>query len=266
MICSGDHLKDVYKSCLRDEFLVYTKPGKYNCVPDFVIPYFGSRFDALFKKLMASENYKRIINNTFSANLLPSLEIEQSKLCDHESYAFMGTPYNLEETELENIEFGRTLLRINQKMNVVYTVSKADDWYIFKLFFPSESAYWDGHTEETKLTLNLVSVWCVKQLPDIRKFDLVVPGLTTMNDVMDIDPSFRYFEKNEIRYSTHSFADKDGTRISIEYRKDARGIYRVSNIVRVKEGYNLLPYLLPIDRQLVDPNYVPPEDPGCTIM
>lgn len=42
---------------------------------------------------------------------------------------------------------------------------------------------------------------------------------------------------------------------SIEYEKDSNGIFRVKKIYWTAEGYNPLPYLLPIDRKLIDPNY-----------
>ena len=166
----------------------------------------------------------------------------------------MGYPYDLKETELQNIKSRKAFLRVNYENNVVYTVNKVKDWYIFKLFFPSRTEFWDGEKSETVLKANLMAVWCVKRLPDTEKFNTIIPGITTMSDVINIDPSFRYFEENGIRYSTHTFADKDGSRISIEYKKDSRGVYRVSNIAKVKEGWNLLPYLLPIDRKLIDPD------------
>ena len=255
MMFLNENFSDVYKNYLRDKFLVYKHPGKYNCSPESIITYNAHHNSEVFKELIKSKNYKDIINNNTPANLLSDLEIDKNKLFDDYSYSFMGYPYDLKETELQNIKSRKAFLRVNYENNVVYTVNKVKDWYVFKLFFPSRTEFWDGEKSETVLKANLMAVWCVKRLPDTEKFNTIIPGITTMSDVINIDPSFRYFEENGIRYSTHTFADKDGSRISIEYKKDGRGVYRVSNIAKVKEGWNLLPYLLPIDRKLIDPNY-----------
>lgn len=255
MMFSNENFSDVYKDYSRDRFLVYKRSGEYNCSPKSIITYSAHHNSEEFRELITSKKYKNIINNTTSANLLSDLEIEKNKLFDNYGYAFMGYPYDLKETELKNIESGKAFLRVNHKDNVIYTVNKVKDWYIFKLFLPNRAEFWDGKKSETVLKADLMASWCVKRLPDIAKFDTIIPGVTKMSDVINIDPSFRYFEEKGIRYSTHTFADKDGHRISIEYKKDGRGVYRVSNIVKVKEGWNLLPYLLPIDRKLIDPNY-----------
>lgn len=51
------------------------------------------------------------------------------------------------------------------------------------------------------------------------------------------------------------FSDEKGHVITIKYYKNIQGIYKVENVTMATEGYNLLPYLLPIDRKLIDPNY-----------
>ena len=254
MFYSNNNINIDYKDCVRESFLVYKSEGDSNYFSEPSIICDKKYKSKRFKEILSSKNYKKIINNKTLASSLSNLELEKNNLCDnYESYAFMGYPYSLEETELKNIQSGKTLLRANKKNNVFYTVSKSGDWYIFKNFFAIKGNF---GAKRNFTRLSLMSIWCVrKQVPDLKKFDNIILGLTTMNDIMSIDPSFRFFRGNEVCYSTHTFADENCSRISIEYKQDSRGIYRVSNVVKVREGYNLLPYLLPIDRKLIDPNY-----------
>lgn len=254
MFYSNSNVDIDYKDCLRESFLVYKREGNYNYFsePDII---YGKKYKSKrFKEILSSKNYRNIIDNKTPANLLIDSKLEKNELCDnYESYVCLGYPYGLEETELENIRSGKTLLRANGKNNVFYTVSKSDEWYVFKNFFAVKGNF---GAKKNFTRLNLMSVWCVrKHLPDIEKFNSIILGLTTMSDIMSIDPSFRFFRGNEVCYSTHTFADENDSRITIEYKQDSSGIYRVSNVVKVREGYNLLPYLLPIDRQIIDPNY-----------
>lgn len=268
-MCSSEHFSDVYKDYSRDKFYIYGNDRHfcgYNLLESGILKPIIEMLNPIYPEFLSSNYYNSLIDNSSSTALLENSEVSKNNLYDDYHYAFMGMPYTLEETELENIRLGKTLLRVNDKNHqIIYTVSKSGDWYVFKNFSLVKGNF--GHEKNcTKLLLR--SVWCVKQLPDIKKFDMVIPNVTKMDDVINIDPSFRYFEENGVLYSTHTFADEKSTRISIEYKKDSMGIYRVSNVVRVQEGYNLLPYLLPIDRQLIDPNYVPPtdENPGCNVM
>ena len=256
MFYSNENIKEDY---LREKFDIYNND---NCMRNYTLGPSGSIVPIIemldlankaYKELLSSNDFKKLVSNTKPANTLIDSEISKSKLYDDSKYGNMGMPCKLEETELENIKSGKTLLRVNEKNHkMIYTVSKSGDWYIFKNFSPTKGSF--GH-ERNVVKLLLRSIWCVKRLSDAKQFNTIVPGVTTMSDVINIDPSFRYFEEKGIRYSTHTFADKGGARISIEYKKDSRGVYRVSNIIKVKEGWNLLPYLLPIDRKLIDPNY-----------
>ena len=62
------------------------------------------------------------------------------------------------------------------------------------------------------------------------------------------------------------FSDELGSVVWLTYKRHGDGKLYVDTIEWESSGYNILPYLLPIDRQLIDLNYVPPEKPGCTIM
>lgn len=266
MFYSSENLNKDY---LREKFYIYKDNGHfhgYNLSESGILKPIIEMLNPIYPEFLSSSYFNSLINNNSSAALLENSKVSKNNLYDDYHYAFMGMPYTLEETELENIRLSKTLLRVNDKNHqIIYTVSKSGDWYIFKNFSLVKGNF--GHEKNcTKLLLR--SVWCVKQLPDIAKFNTIMPGVTTMDNVISIDPSFRYFEENGVRYSTHTFADEKGTRISIEYKKDSMGIYRVLNVVRVQEGYNLLPYLLPIDRKLIGPDYVLPVDKksSCIIM
>ena len=50
----------------------------------------------------------------------------------------------------------------------------------------------------------------------------------------------------------------------VEYYKNYKGIYRVKDVTSGIEGLNLLPCLLPIDRKLIDPSYIPEPEEDCT--
>lgn len=254
MFYSGESVDIDYKDCLRENFSIYLSDGNYSnaLFSPKIIDKDGK--GVKFEEIMSCESYSRFVNNYTLASLLLNSKIEKNKLCDNcEDFVVMWYPYSLEDTEFENIRSGKTLLRVNRDYNVIYTVSRSDDWYIFKNFLPVKG---NLGNKENRTKLSLVSVWCIRdQVPDIKNFDCIIKGITTISDIKNIDPSFRYLKRNGLCYSTHTFADKKGSRITIEYKKDSMGIYRVSNVMRVTEESNLLPYLLPIDRKLIDTNY-----------
>lgn len=221
-----------------------------------------------FKRFLRTRRYTDAVNNIDSALGLSSINIDITQLIDRWDWALHSFPPSLEDQEQMYISNNEAFLRVNTKDKVVYTVKRSGDWYIFKSFIPGiwstcEHAEKNRKVEnsEAKLLLKECSQWCVKQLPNLDLFSNIHPNITTMEEVIQMDPSFRYCEQDGIRYSTHTFADTKGTRISIRYKKDEDGIFRVINFTRVWEGFNVLPYLLPIDRQLIDPNYTPSEEP-----
>lgn len=270
MFYSSNSIDIEYRDCFRESFLVYLTNGNYYYPlvgPKIVDDEDGEKVK--FQEIMSCESYSKLVDNYTLASLLLNSKIEKNKLCDNcEDFVVLGYPYTLEDTEFQNIRSGKTLLRVNSDSNVIYTVSRSDDWYIFKNFFPVKG---NLGNKENRTKLSLISVWCVKdQLPDIKDFNNIIKGITTISDIKNIDPSFRYLKRNDLCYSTHTFADKKGSRITIEYKKDNMGIYRVSDVIRVTEESNVLPYLLPIDRKLIDKNYKETTDKikksKCSIM
>ena len=96
----------------------------------------------------------------------------------------------------------------------------------------------------------------------MRLFDNIIPSVSTFDDVQNIDPNVILFNKGsgQTALTHHAFNDRNGTMIFIDYVKHPDGTFYVSSIQRYENGQNLLPYLLPIDQQLIDPNYEPPSD------
>lgn len=209
--------------------------------------------DEVYETFRSLRKYKKYIDNKTPAESLESLNPNEIKHFDnYANFICCKKLEMMDKIETNNIKTGRTLFRVNDKNQVVYTVSKVGDWFVFKNFSLAEGYY---HGPGYGLRLYLNSVWYVKQLPDIEKFKNILPYDSTIDDVIKIDPNFRCYQKDGVLYSTHFFADKRGHAITIKYYKNIQGIYKVENITTATEGYNLLPYLLPIDRKLIDPNY-----------
>ncbi len=205
---------------------------------------------ATLKSFMLSDKYKPFINNIADASHLLDSPCNPQDLVD-ELYFNSYTPPEIED--LKDVKSGKALLRVNVSARVVYTVHKFRDWFIFKVFWASDSPI-------------EVAKWCVKKLPNLSGFKDIKPGVTTFNEVVKMDASCRFVEEGDTLRSKHVFADEHGSIAHIEYKKNDAGKFLVDKVYWESNGRNLLPYLLPIDRQLIDPSYVPPEDPGCTIM
>lgn len=254
MFYSSDSIDIDLKDCFRKNFSVYLSEAHYYdplIGPKIIGDEDGKKVK--FEEIMSCESYRQRVNNYTLASLLLNSKIEKNELCDNSGdFDVLWYPYSLEDTEFENIKSGKTLLRVNSEEKIIYTVSRSDDWYIFKSFFPVKG---NLGNKEDRTKLSLTSVWCVKEVPNLKDFNNIIKGITTISDIKNIDPSFRYLKRNDLYYSTHTFADKKGSRITIEYKKDSMGICRVSDVIRVTDGRNILPYLLPIDRKLIDPNY-----------
>lgn len=221
------------------------------------------------KEIRTSPMYRGMINNTDSAAGLPDYHIAKGSLFNDGSYGFRGDTICFDDTDvadMSDVQHRRAFLRVNTKTGVVYTIRKTSiatqdgrmDYYMFRLFRPSGGR------------LHLTSNWCASQIPDLALFDGIMPYVSTFRDVQRIDPSVILFDKGDGRgiVSHHAFCDKNGTMIYIDYERRANGELYVSGIQKYENGHNLLPYLLPIDRQLIDPNYAQHTDEktGCTIM
>lgn len=258
---------------LRERFVGYYLDSEYNytykestlmCRPDKPLVLVSPPGE--IERLLQTQRYADAINNTDSAAGLNSVNIDSMKLVDSWDQALESFSPSLEEQELTHMFNNEAFLRVNTKDKIVYTVKRSGDWYIFKSFIPG---MWTTreHIGESQVRvvknntlLKECSQWCVKQLPSLDLFNNIRPYVTTMEEVIQMDPSFRYYEEDEIRYSTHTFADPKGTCISIRYKKDKDGVFRIVNFNKAWEGFNVLPYLLPVDRQLIDPGYTPPEE------
>ncbi|MBR2734837.1 MAG: hypothetical protein IKE05_01430 [Clostridia bacterium] len=167
-------------------------------------------------------------------------------------------------TDMSDVQNYRAFLRVNTKTGVTYTVRRTEvatpngpmNYYMFRAFRPQSGR------------LYLLSNWCVSQIPDLSLFDRIIPHISTFRDVQQIDPGAILFNRSgeQGAVTGHAFCDKNANKIYIYYVKRPDGEYCVSDVQRYEDGHSLLPYLLPIDRQLIDPNYVPTEKPECTIM
>lgn len=257
MFCSHCNLNDGYKNNLVNDIEIYSsKDGIYHCQTYFgilqsVIEVSNPR-DDVYEKFKSLKNYKKYIDNETPAENLAGLD--PSEIKDFDNYSNLICDEKLRmmnRKEMEEIKSGRTLLRVNDENQVIYTVSKVGDRFIFRNFSLADDYPGSGYS----LRLFLNSAWYVKQLPHIKDFKKVIPYCTTVDDIMKIDPSFRCCLKNGVLYSTHYFASKINNAITIKYYKNFQGIYKVESVTGCTEGYNLLPYLLPIDRKLIDPNY-----------
>lgn len=252
------NVNDSYKECLVNNLEIYSKNQEtYNArlyfgVLTTAIDMANPR-DEVYEKFKSLRNYKKYINNTTPAESLES--IDPSKIKGFDNYAnciFEDKIKVMDETEVQNIKSGKTLLRVNDKNQVIYTVSKVGDRFVFKNYNLIEG--WPGPGYSLKLFLN--SVWYVKQqLPSLEAFKEIQPFSSSIYDVMKADPNFRCCEKDGNLYSTHFFAEGNGAVITIKYYKNFQGIYKVENTTQAMDGLNVLPYLLPIDRKLIDPSY-----------
>lgn len=256
MFYSNYNVSSSYKECLVNDIQIYSENnGVYNSCMEFGILKTAIEMsnprDEVYEKFKSLRNYKKYINNETSARNLKTLDPSEVKGFDNYANRIYDKKISIiDETEKENIKSGKTLLRLNDKNQVIYTVSKVGDRFAFKNFSLIEGNLGPGYS--VKLFLN--SIWYVKQLPDIKNFDNILPLVSSIDDVINADPNFRCCEKNGILYSTHFFADEKGHTITIEYFKNSKGIYKVKNITRAAEGFNLLPCLLPIDKELLSSN------------
>lgn len=221
------------------------------------------------KEILKNPIYSAMVNNTDSAASLPDFQIARGSLFNDESYGFMSMSIFFDDayiTDMSDVQNRRAFLRVNTKTGVVYTVRRTEvttpsrpmNYYMFRAFRPQGGR------------LYLLSNWCVSQIPDLSSFDRIIPHIWTFRDVQQIDPGAILFNKSNVPglVSHHAFCDKNGTKIYIDYVRRPDGEYYVSDVQRYEDGHSLLPYLLPIDRQLIDPSYVPTDDekPSCTIM
>lgn len=190
---------------------------------------------------------------------------------DHNSY--IPFDFALEDVELSDIRSQRCLLRVNKEKNVVYTVRKTHGVcgkpeYVFRSFLLVMN---NGNPKDIRAILQ--SHCCVEEVPDISFFrnDIKV-GISTLDDVIQRIPDTKFSSNEDKGYSFYACADKYSTTIYVSYSKKSDGKFYVDEIRWESEGYNILPYLLPIDRQLIDPNYTLPEeikgeeDNCCNIM
>lgn len=173
---------------------------------------------------------------------------------DHNSY--VPFDFDLNQIDLPDIKNKKCLLRVNTEKNVVYTVRKTRakngvPEYIFRTFL---LVMYNGDPNDIKAVLQ--SHCCIKELPNISFFKHEIKtGLTSLDEVKEKILDTEVKIDGDKAYSKYACADKYGSVASIEYEKDSNGIFRVKNINWTAEGYNPLPYLLPIDRKLIDPNY-----------
>lgn len=114
----------------------------------------------------------------------------------------------------------------------------------------------------------LQSHCCIEELPDVDflKNDVKI-GITTINEVKEKIPDTKLNLIGNKAISMYACADTYGSVVILEYEKNEDEIFCVKDVFWTADGYNPLPYLLPIDRQLIDSDYVlPSSTPGCTIM
>lgn len=214
-------------------------------------------------RLLAIPRYRALINNKKLASSLPDVTIDRSKfynMCDPTTAFRSLLPVGTEE--IPDVVAGQSLLRVNEKRNVVYTVSKAGSEYVFTAFHIN----YDEQLHDIRTCL--LSRWKVNKIPDISFFKNIRPNVTTVDEVRANDTNFSLYEDEGIYVSHHVFSDELGSVAWVKYKKHEDGKIYVDKIEWESSGYNILPYLLPIDRQLIDPSYVPPadENPGCSIM
>ena len=263
---SNYHISDSYKECLVKNLKIYNQNSRI-CNARM---YFGALTtaiemsnprDEVYEEFKSLRNYKKYINNTKPAESLESLDPKTIRGFDNYANCVCDKAIKMiDKTEVQNIKSGKTLLRVNDKNQVIYTVSKVGDRFAFKNFSLIQG--WPGPGYSLKLFLN--SIWYDKQLPNVKDFKNIHPYVSSLEDVMKIDPNFRCIKKGETLYSTHVFAEGKGYVITIEYYKNYKGIYRVKDVTSGIEGLNLLPCLLPIDRKLIDPSYIPEPEEDCT--
>lgn len=212
-------------------------------------------------KLLAIPRYRTLINNKRLASSLPDVAIDRSKfynMCDPTTAFRSLLPVGTEE--IPDVVAGRSLLRVNEKMNVVYTVSKAGSEYVFTAF----NINYDEQLNDIRTCL--LSRWKVNKVPDISFFKNIRSNVTTVDEIRANDTNFSLYEGEGTYVSHHVFSDELGSVVWLTYKRHGDGKLYVDTIEWESSGYNILPYLLPIDRQLIDLNYVSPEKPGCTIM
>ena len=212
------------------------------------------------KEVLKLPLYRQNINNTDLATNLPDSHIAKGSLFNDNSYGFRGDALGIDDTDINDVQNHRAFLRVNEKTGVVYTVRRSEvltsrgcvNYYMFRLF----------QLDVSSKRLILLSSWCVSQIPALRLFDNIIPSVSTFDDVQNIDPNVILFNKGsgQTALTHHAFNDRNGTMIFIDYVKHQNGTFYVSSIQRYENGQNLLPYLLPIDQQLIDPNYEPPSD------
>lgn len=209
--------------------------------------------------LLALPSFRALINNRSLALELPDTPLDTSKyynMCDpmtaFRSYWPIGTE------EIPDVVAGTSFLRVNKAQNIIYTVSKSGNEYIFTVF----GMHYDDTVKDMRTCLS--GRWKVKKIPDIRFFKSIRPNITTADDVRANDTNFSLNETGGEYISHHVFADELGSIAWVHYKKHDDGRIYVDRVEWESSGWNVLPYLLPIDRQLVDPNYV--QKPSCIVM
>ena len=217
------------------------------------------------KNFLENPEIKKMVDNQHSAkdieytdvtkNGFYSFNNEESYLrFDHSSY--VPFDFDLNQIDLSAIKSKKCLLRVNAKKNVVYTVRKTRakngvPEYIFRTFL---LVMYNDDPNDIKAILQ--SHCCIKELPNISFFKHEIKtGLTSLDEVKEKISDTEVKVDGNKAYSKYAYSDKYGSVASIEYEKDSNGIFRVKKIYWTAEGYNPLPYLLPIDRKLIDPNY-----------
>ena len=217
------------------------------------------------RKFLLSSYFKNLVDNKTPANSLGYSNVAKGRPYFNEAYSRYDSSYvsyqkQIEWTEdLDDIKSGKCLLRFNKGENVIYTIRKtkgSEDQpeYVFRAY--NLGMLEEGIKGKSVLKLFLTSQCCVEILPDVSFLRSgVKTGITTLDEVKARIPDTKVVIDGNKAYSKYACADKYGSVVKLEYEKDSKEVFRVKSIYWTAEGYNPLPYLLPIDRKLIDPNY-----------
>lgn len=167
--------------------------------------------------------------------------------------------FDISRFDLPDIRDNEVLLRVNKNQNVIYTVRKTYGKFGPEYIFRSYMIEMQGNNSIASLAL--FSQCSIEKLPNMLFLrENIKTGVTTLDEVKERIPDTKFNLRGDEGSSAYACADKYGTIVYVHYKKDTSGIFRVENVRWTCSGYNVLPYLLPIDRQLIDPNYTSPEE------
>lgn len=213
----------------------------------------------LYDEFLKSDIYSKFVNNVSYANTLKNSNIEnvngglpENELCRYwEWIPYLSAGYVAPEIEdMQDIKLGRAFLRVNKDKKVIYVVKKINDWYIFKPYVVAGTL--------SDLRLRPLSQYWIKKIPNKMYFKALLAGKPCSDIITSYDiNSGLYsdeFDSGKL-HSKHAFADKYGTIADITYLKGDDGKLHVDKVDWIANGLNPLPYLLPIDRKLIGPNY-----------